>query len=221
MVASIEFMEKYFPIYNKEYFDNSLPKPNFALIQSKTHLGQFVACRRYDMFGIPFGKSTINMSTFFQREEKDLQETLIHEMIHYYIHFNNIVDTSSHGHVWKSMADEINKKGGWHISRTSSVDGCEVNGDITENKPKSEITFMSFERGGIWHSFLVSSPNVDVFHKYLSTNFHNYIIGKVDRNQFPTYSICRKKIYADKKYPKDFVEKILPFVNITTKVGNV
>ena len=221
MIPTIDFITNKFNVFNKEYFDNSLPLPNFALIKNKTKLGEFVACRRYDMFGIPFGKSTINISTFYDRPEDEISNTIIHEMIHYYIHFNHIVDTSSHGHVWKSMADEINKKGGWHISRTSSVDGCEVNGDITENKPKSEITFMSFERGGIWHSFLVSSPNVDVFHKYLSANFHNYIIGKVDRNQFQSFSICRKKIYADKKYPKDFVEKILPFVNITTKVGNV
>ena len=222
MIPTIDFITNKFNVFNKEYFDNSLPLPNFALIQSKTKLGEFVACRRYDMFGLPFVKSTINISTFYDRPEDQISTTIIHEMIHYYIHYRGIEDTSSHGKEWKKIANEINKKGGWDITRTSSTDGCDVNSDIVRNHKKvSEITFMSFERGNTWYSFLVSKPNVEMFQSYLEKNFTNIVIGTVDRNQFQRYSICRKKIYAEKANMDEFKDKVLPFVHITKQVGNI
>ena len=42
----------------------------------------------------------------------------IHEMIHYYIHFNGIKDTSAHGKVFRQMMNDINQRFGRNITIT-------------------------------------------------------------------------------------------------------
>lgn len=48
--------------------------------------------------------------------ERELEDTIIHEMIHYYIAYNNIKDTSAHGRVFRQMMAEINEQYGREIT---------------------------------------------------------------------------------------------------------
>ena len=40
---------------------------------------------------------------------------LLHEMIHYYIAYNNIQDTAPHGDVFKAMMNRLNREYGWNM----------------------------------------------------------------------------------------------------------
>lgn len=101
MIATIELMKEWFPKFNKEYFDNELPEPKFELMQEKTVLGNFQTCKRLDMMANPYRIFIVRLSTYFDTELRDLQETFIHELIHYFVSYKEIEDTSSHGEQWK------------------------------------------------------------------------------------------------------------------------
>ena len=136
MVLTKDYLEQQFKRFNIEYFKNSLPIPKIEINHLKTHLGEFQACKRLDIFANPIAADVIRISEYFEREEKMVQETLIHEMIHYYISYNGIEDTGDHGKEWKRLAAEINTKGGWSITRTTSVAGCPRNPKYIRTKTK-------------------------------------------------------------------------------------
>lgn len=118
---TLKFIEENFKRFNNEYFDGLLNTPTFEVSHAKSHLGQY--SWHYDYNGV-LVKSHIRISDYFNRSERDYQSTLIHEMIHLYIRQNKLKDTNAHhGKVFYSVADRINKQGGWTISRTDSIAG--------------------------------------------------------------------------------------------------
>ena len=59
---------------------------------------------------------TLRFSTSFDLPENELEDVIIHEMIHYRIAYNCMRDTSSHGQMFKSMMQEINREHGRNIA---------------------------------------------------------------------------------------------------------
>lgn len=126
MQIDTQWMARCFDIYNRTYFDGSLPVPRFGVGRSRTRLGT-MSCRRggtllhrrnYDF--------VIRLSNFYDQDEKDFQNVLLHEMIHLWIAASRLTDTSPHGRLFRSMATRINRLGGWHITVTSSAKGLKV-----------------------------------------------------------------------------------------------
>ena len=52
----------------------------------------------------------------YDLSERDYQQTLLHEMIHYYIAYTSVRDTSAHGRLFRQEAARINHAGGWNIT---------------------------------------------------------------------------------------------------------
>ena len=48
--------------------------------------------------------------------EADIEDIIIHEMIHYHIAYRGIKDTSTHGRVFKMLMNDINKRFGRQVS---------------------------------------------------------------------------------------------------------
>lgn len=63
----------------------------------------------------------IHVSTYYHQTERQYQNVLLHEMIHYYIAYKGIVDTSPHGKVFRQMMKNLNEKYGWEISVSSRM----------------------------------------------------------------------------------------------------
>jgi hypothetical protein len=120
MELTLTYIKQAFSKYNAMYFNNELHTPIFELFKSKTTLGQFcVQNAHYARFGgVPTIK--IRISNYYKREERDFDNTIIHEMIHQWIHQNGIKDTSSHGKYWLCVARRINKDG-WDIQPKSTA----------------------------------------------------------------------------------------------------
>lgn len=225
MIATIEFMEKWFPYYNNLYFNNELPTPTFELMTAKTTLGQFQRSKRLDAFANPYYAYFIRLSTHYCRTEHDLAETLVHEMVHEYIAFKNIQDNGSHGRMWKAKAAEISAKSDFDITRTTSVDGCDVNPLLKEKKERSvnnEVTIFGYYRYGKWFTFCVGATNVPKYKSWIEKNVNNRtfekaFIGIVKRTDgFDDYSLCRTKVRGFFKTNEEF-NNMLPNIKVTNK----
>ncbi|MBF1553215.1 MAG: SprT-like domain-containing protein, partial [Prevotella salivae] len=118
------WMEHWFAIFNKEYFDGELPLPRLALSRSRTRLGS-MACKRVKRLfkSEKFTDFAIRLSNFYDLSEREFQNVLLHEMIHLKIAFLGMKDTAPHGVVFRRMADELNRSYGWNIRVTGSTRG--------------------------------------------------------------------------------------------------
>lgn len=58
----------------------------------------------------------LRINTRFDLPQEIVEDTIIHEMIHYYIASNQLKDTSAHGQLFRTMMNGINARFGRHIA---------------------------------------------------------------------------------------------------------
>ena len=120
MIATIPYIERKFAEYNAQYFGNSLPEIPIRLSNAKGFLGK--VCYRKTKQGL-FGRTkntdfVLRINTRIDLPEEVVEDTILHEMIHYYIGYHQLKDTSSHGQLFRQMMQQINRAGGRHITVT-------------------------------------------------------------------------------------------------------
>ena len=98
MIITLAEIERQFDKWNDTIFGGELPRPTFELIQTKRHLGQF----HWRKIGTDKMGYSIRISVFYDRPLEAYVDTIVHEMLHFYIKYNGIKDTSSHGRIWKA-----------------------------------------------------------------------------------------------------------------------
>ncbi len=117
MRSTIEFLEKCFHRFNREIFRNELPLPQMRISSARSFVGQFKVERESSFVGLRKKETHyLTLSNVYDLEEKILEDVLIHEMIHFLIHFRKIRDTSSHGKNFRFLMNEINSKFGRNIT---------------------------------------------------------------------------------------------------------
>lgn len=117
MKATIPYIEQKFDEFNRQIFAGKLPKIPVELSDAKTFLGQCVYKKRRR----PFGKAELydfrlRINTRVDLPEREVEDTIIHEMIHYYIGYHQLKDTSAHGQVFLQIMNEINRKYGRNLT---------------------------------------------------------------------------------------------------------
>ena len=148
-------------------------------------MGMMTCRKRVGLFGKKhFSNFALRISKRFDFTEQELQDTLIHEMIHYYISYNQLQDSSAHGQLFRQMMNDINEKYGRHITlshRSSREERLQVIG----SKPRPRV-FAIIEmcdgdqyikcvprikqRIESMHRHLTSSPEVRSLKWYFSTD---------------------------------------------------
>lgn len=126
MTLTIDLLRTWFKQFNADYFGDELPVPRLALSKARTRLGTMSCKRRLRVCVVEYSDFTIRISTYYDCTEREYQETLLHEMIHYYITYKRIRDKSSHGPVFRRMMERLNSQYGWHITVSSSMRGHEL-----------------------------------------------------------------------------------------------
>lgn len=117
MRATIPFIQQKFNEYNAMIFKGSLPPVPIALSRARTSLGQCAYTKRRTILGeIEKYNFKLRISTAFDLPQEMLEDVIIHEMIHYYIDYNKIKDTSAHGRVFRQMMNDINSTFNRHIT---------------------------------------------------------------------------------------------------------
>ena len=106
-----------FHYFNEEYFGGILPIPQLKVRHGWRTLGYF----SYQT-DTPFGMSeTIEISDFYDYTEYEFRDTLIHEMIHYYLYYTGEDLKCRHGKAFKAMAKRFNKEYGMNITTTIDI----------------------------------------------------------------------------------------------------
>ena len=127
MVLTVDLLQQWFARFNKLYFKTTLPVPPFRLANASTRLG-YLKCEyvRKGPFSKPKRNHSIHISTYYDLTERGYQTVLLHEMIHYYISFHQLKDTSPHGVLFRKMMEQINSCG-WNITVSTNVSGIATN----------------------------------------------------------------------------------------------
>ena len=125
---TIEILKSKFFKFNRLYFNNELPPIKIRINRSKINFGQFVYDRSWDYLNGEFRLTPIriDISMFYKRDDKSIDETLIHEMIHYYILYKEITDDKVHGKEFVRLMNHINSISGYNITITRSCFGLDI-----------------------------------------------------------------------------------------------
>ncbi len=117
MYATIPYIQQKFEEFNRLLFAGQLPMPRICLSDAKSFLGtcRFKRRRRADGKVENFDFS-LRINRRIEMTEAVLEDTIIHEMIHYYIAFNQLTDTSSHGTLFRGLMEGVNERFGRHLT---------------------------------------------------------------------------------------------------------
>lgn len=190
MVLTIDFIARSFSKFNDEYFDGRLKTPVFEIMHTKRLLGQ---CK-WDNRGSKRMNYRIRISDYYQRDEKQYQNTILHEMIHLFMRQNDIKDTRTHhGQVFYRYADFINEYG-WNIARTDDIRGLDIN-------TSEVITYYlaAFrDKNGKYFLMRYNPKYKSVFIKRF-TRYNDYYMDVVwftseDNAKYAMFSECRKSV---------------------------
>ncbi len=145
MRPTVEYIEQRFREYNSLYFNDMLPEIPVVLSRSKSFLGactykrRRITGERYDF--------KLRISTRMDLPEEEVQDTIIHEMIHFYIFYTCARDTSAHGRIFRSIMATINEKFGRHVT-ISHRPTAEQREDARDKRPKPHVIALVTLRDG-------------------------------------------------------------------------
>lgn len=135
MFATLEYVEAKFHEFNRLMFGGVLKPLPIRLSSTRTTLGQLRYYKKRSVFG---GNECYDFSLHITRKvqmDQDLlDDTIIHEMIHYYILSNQLTDTSSHGKIFRKMMEDINARFGRNVSISHKRTEEDYNRDIDIRK---------------------------------------------------------------------------------------
>lgn len=119
MRPNINFVRLKFQEYNALFFEGKLPAPPIVLNKSRRTLGMLTYRRERQPNGtLRYRDFAIKISDLIDRDQQVVEDTIIHEMIHYYILWNQLTDTSAHGKLFLAIMNRINRAHNRHITVT-------------------------------------------------------------------------------------------------------
>lgn len=117
MTPTIEYIQQKFAEFNTLMFDGRLTMPPIQLSRARTFVGQCAAKKRRTLLhGTQLFDFRLKFSICFDLPEREWEDTIIHEMIHYHIGVNGLKDTSAHGTLFRQIMCDINQRFGRNLS---------------------------------------------------------------------------------------------------------
>lgn len=118
MKPTLDYIQARFDEYNARFFDGTLPPLPIKLSNARTFLGKVTFVRRRKwLFGATTNENfVLRINTRIDLPEELVEDTILHEMIHYYIAVNQLRDTSAHGRLFRQHMKRINAEGNRHIT---------------------------------------------------------------------------------------------------------
>lgn len=139
MRADIPYVQQKFREFNVTMFDGRLPEPPISITNAKTYLG-VCAFRKHRKWNgrLEYSDFKIRISRRFDLSRDEIDDTIIHEMIHYYIGLFSPVDMPGHSALFRRMMADINTRYGRHISVSHRLTPDQQEQAI-DNRPKRHI----------------------------------------------------------------------------------
>ena len=146
MKANIEYVKKKFDEYNHLMFNGELQPLPFALSKAKTYNGALFYKREKNADGTwHYSNFVFRISTVYDLSEDKIEDTIIHEMIHYYIFSKQLHDTKPHGKLFVAIMNEINNKFNRHVTVSNHITRDESD---TDKRVKPHLICISRLRTG-------------------------------------------------------------------------
>ncbi|MCQ2289554.1 MAG: SprT-like domain-containing protein [Muribaculaceae bacterium] len=117
MEITVGYVRQQFDRFNALCFGGKLPPVPIKLSNARSFLGVCSYKRRPDGRGGEVKYDfVLRINTRIDLPPAEVEDTILHEMIHYYIGVNQLKDTAPHGRLFKTLMDEINTRHGRHIT---------------------------------------------------------------------------------------------------------
>ncbi|MCD8289320.1 MAG: SprT-like domain-containing protein [Prevotella sp.] len=116
MVCNLKYLREQFNTFNSLYFDGELPVPHLRIGSSRRMLGSVRYRRERRTQTTENQGITLTISNCYDLPQSELDDTIIHEMIHLAIIVSGAKDTSTHGKIFRRTAAEINRRFGRNIT---------------------------------------------------------------------------------------------------------
>ncbi len=181
MKATIPYIEKLFEEFNQQMFAGQLPKLPVELSDAKTFLGVCAYKKRQTDDGkTECYDFRLRINTRIDLPEHEIEDTIIHEMIHYFIGVKQLEDVSSHGPVFLHIMNSINEKYGRHIT--------------VSHKSTEEQREQAVDKKAHWHvialiDFKDGKTGIKVLPRVLPriVNYYNTVSGDSKVNSVKLY----------------------------------
>ena len=117
MRPTLIYLEQRYDYFNCLCFGGQLPKIRLRLSNARSFVGQLRYKRKRSLLmRQKIEDLTISISVRYDLAEEEVEDTLLHEMIHLYILLSGQHDTSTHGVLFRSKMREFNERFGRHIT---------------------------------------------------------------------------------------------------------
>ena len=139
MIVDIPYTKRKFEEFNRLMFGGELPEIPIYLSDAKTFLGKFCFKKRK----LPNGKTayydfSLRMNTRLDLPEQEVEDTIIHEMIHYFIAYKNLEDASAHGPKFQHIMKSINERFGRHLTISYKTTAAEREA-LQDKRPRYHV----------------------------------------------------------------------------------
>ena len=116
--ATIEYIQNRFDAFNARFFGGHLPPLPIKLSHAKGFLGKVTYTRRKQglFSGYRNEAFVLRINARIDLPEQLIEDTILHEMIHYFIAVNQLHDTATHGELFRREMKRINEEGNRHIT---------------------------------------------------------------------------------------------------------
>ena len=139
MRADILYVQQKFREFNRLMFDGRLPEPPVSITNAKTYLGVCAFRKHRKWHGrLEYSDFKIRISRRFDLPQDEIDDTIIHEMIHYYIGLFSPADMPGHSALFRRMMADINTRYGRHISVSHRLTPDQQEQAI-DNRPQRHI----------------------------------------------------------------------------------
>ena len=116
MFPDVEHMKKWFDEFNARFFANELPPIELRVGWAGKHiLGCFHDPTKHFPNGFYPEKCCITLNNWFFDSEDEWRDTMVHEMVHYYVYMKYGKTVQGHGKEFKAEAKRINEMSEFNI----------------------------------------------------------------------------------------------------------
>lgn len=208
MTIDLAWLTFWFDRFNRDYFGGGLPRPKLALSRSRTQLGTMACKRRIRCGKTTFSDYAIRLSIYYEQTERQFQNTLLHEMIHYSIAYTGVKDSSPHGIVFREMMNALNRKYGWEISVSARMNkvGCAV---VSQKTTDYLVLALEMRSGECYFSVVnrgyATRINAQLKRLFTVNHFAWYISSDA---RFATYPVVRS--LRGRRVSRNLFDEMLP-----------
>lgn len=207
MTATLEYIETKFRFYNDLIFNTELKDVPFRTYRARRSLGLV----RFRRTLLSRKVIDLGLNCAVDLPENELDDILIHEMIHLYIFQKHIHDSSAHGPVFRRYMSQINHTFGRNITISRKIE--------TQSKiisPKKRVLFLSDSESGKYIVVVIapSSNSVSRLKSYLEKEYHSVRIFNIVDPFFEKY-FSRGPRYRLYKVSREEIDEHIRQVSVT------